>query len=104
MPASYEPAEIRGREVVDVVAFDTSLAPDESITFQYYVKTESDLVQVTRKIAEEETTGRWVGRGEPTDTFRAARAEPVELRRYDANDGVVTVRSPLANVDFDAEF
>lgn len=104
MPATaYEPVEIRGRQVVDVVEFNTSLAPEESLTFRYYVKTERDLVEVTRKIAEEETTGRWVGRGEPTDTFRAAQAEPVRLDRYDANDGVVTVRSPLTNVDFDAD-
>ena len=46
-------------------------------------------------------TGRWIGRGVPTSLFQAARAEAIKIERYDKNDGILTVRAPLANLDPD---
>lgn len=99
MSDAYTPIEVRNRQPLDVVELPGRLDPAESLEFTYYVKTEGDLVAVTKKIAEEETTGRWVGRGTPTDLFHAARAEAVRIERFDRNDGVVTIRAPLANLD-----
>src|SRR5690349_9625794 len=103
MPTAYVPPEVRGREPVDVVELPSRLDPAEALEFTYYVKTDGDLVAVTRKIAEEETTGRWIGRGTPTPLFHDARAEAVRIERYDRGDGVVTIRAPLANLDAEAD-
>jgi len=100
---TYQPVEIRGRELLDVHDFDTRHDPAESIRFTYYVKTEGDLKQVTGKIAEEETTGGWLGEGESTDTFRRAQAEPVRIEQYGPGEGVVTIQAPLANLDPEAD-
>jgi ribulose 1,5-bisphosphate carboxylase large subunit-like protein len=101
MSHDYAPIEVRGREPIEVVELPARIEPSEGLDFTYYVKTEGDLISVTRKIAEEETTGRWVGRGTPTDLFHQARAEAIRIERYDRNDGVVTIRAPLANLDPD---
>jgi len=100
---TYQPIEIRGRKLLDVHDFDTRHDPAESIRFTYYVKTEGDLKRVTAKIAEEETTGGWLGQGEPTDTFKLAQAEPVRIEQYGPGEGVVTIQAPLANLDPEAD-
>lgn len=103
MPDDYVPVEVRGRKPVDIIELPARLDPAEALEFTYYVKTEGDLEKVTRKIAEEETTGRWIGRGQPTSLFHAARAEAVRIEKYDRSDGVVTIRAPLANLDPEAD-
>jgi len=103
MPDDYSPPEVRGRQAVDVIELSGRLDPSEALEFTYYVKTEGDLEKVTRKIAEEETTGRWIGRSEPTPLFHAARAEAIRIVKYDRSDGVVTIRAPLANLDPEAD-
>jgi ribulose 1,5-bisphosphate carboxylase large subunit-like protein len=99
MPHDYTPPEVRGRKPVDLIELPARIDPAEALEFTYYVKTDGDLVKVTQKIAEEETTGRWIGRNPPTPLFHAARAEAVRIERYDRGDGVVTIRAPLANLD-----
>ncbi|HWE40161.1 MAG TPA: RuBisCO large subunit C-terminal-like domain-containing protein [Isosphaeraceae bacterium] len=99
MSDSYVPPEVRGRKPVEVVELPGEIDPAGALEFTYYVKTEGDLAKVTRKIAEEETTGRWIGRGTPTELFHQARAEAVRIEQYDRGDGVVTIRAPLANLD-----
>src|SRR5689334_9718427 len=103
MPHDYTPPEVRGRQPVDIIELPGRLDPSEALEFTYYVKTEGDLEKVTRKIAEEETTGRWIGRSKPSDLFHSARAEAVRIERYDRSDGVVTIRAPLTNLDPDAD-
>ncbi len=103
MRVPYTPVEIRGRQVLEVKEIPSRMDPEDSIELIYYVKTDGDLVAVTQKIAEEETTGAWIGIGKPTPTFLAARAEPVRIELYSPSDGVITVRSPLGNVDMEAD-
>ncbi|HEV3163005.1 MAG TPA: hypothetical protein VGZ22_03110, partial [Isosphaeraceae bacterium] len=103
MMSDYSPPEVRGRRPVDVVELPGRIDPAEALEFTYYVKTEGDLEKVTRKIAEEETTGRWIGRAQPTELFHASRAEAVRIVKYDRSDGVVTIRAPLANLDPEAD-
>lgn len=99
----YAPVEIRGREIIDVVELETQHDPENSIVFVYYIKTESDLVETAKRIAEEETTGRWVGGGKPTKTFESARAEVFKIEVYGPGEGVIYVRSPLTNLDMDSD-
>lgn len=101
MISDYQPIEIRGRKPVDVVELAPTIDPAEALEFTYYVKTDGDLVAVSKKIAEEETTGKWVGGGQPTELFHKARAEAVRIERYDRNDALLTIRAPLANLDLD---
>jgi ribulose 1,5-bisphosphate carboxylase large subunit-like protein len=104
MAANYEPIEVRGREAVEVTEVTGHIDPSEAIEFTYHVKTaEGDLARAAARIAEEETTGRWVGSGGPTPTFRAARAEAVRIEEYDRGDGIITVRAPLLNLDMEDE-
>lgn len=99
MPHDYAPIEVRDRTPVEIIDLPSRFDPAEALEFTYYVKTHGDLVKVTQKIAEEETTGRWIGRDTPTALFHDARAEAVRIERYDRGDGVVTIRAPLANLD-----
>ncbi len=100
-PHDYLPIEVRGREPIDVKTYPTTIAPSEGIDLTYYVKTDGDLEAITRKIAEEETTGRWIGGGTPTELFKTARAEPTRIAFYNDHDGIISIRAPLGNLDMD---
>lgn len=96
----YQPVEIRGKEILDIIYLDSRHGPDDSIVFQYYIKTQNDLVETAKKIAEEETTGRWIGGGEPTETYLRAKADVCRIEKYGEHEGVIYVRSPLSNLNF----
>ena len=99
----YVPVEIRGREPLEVMELDSQHDPEDSILFTYYIKTQSDLVETARKIAEEETTGRWIGGGSPTQVYDSARADVCKIEKYGAGEGVIYVRSPLGNLDMESD-
>jgi len=102
--AGYEPVEVRGRRVLDVLEWEPEHDPAGCCRFRYYVRTDGDIRQVTRRIALEETTGRWIGRfAEETALYRQARAEPVRLELYGPDEGVIEVLSPLSNLDPEAD-
>ncbi|HGE71112.1 TPA: hypothetical protein ENX78_09780 [Candidatus Poribacteria bacterium] len=97
----YVPIEIRNREPVDIIELDSQHDPKDSILFVYYIKTNSDLVETAKKIAEEETTGKWIGGGTPTEIFNKARADVCKIEKYGEGEGVIYVRSPLGNLDLE---
>jgi len=99
----YVPAEIRGREPVEIIELDSQHDPKDSILFVYYIKTNSDLVETAKKIAEEETTGKWIGGGTPTSVFKSAQADVCRIDKYAPGEGVIYVRSPLVNLDMDSD-
>jgi len=99
----YVPIEIRNREILETIEMDSQHDPDESILFVYYIKTDADLVETAKKIAEEETTGKWIGAGIPTAIFNAARADVCKIEKYGPGEGVIYVRSPLHNIDLDSD-
>ena len=100
----YVPVEVRGRRPIDVKEWPSRHDPSECFRFRYYVRAEGDIEQVTRRIALEETTGRWIGCFEaPTPTYEAARAEAVRMERYGPGEAVVEVLSPLSNVDMEGD-
>lgn len=104
MEEKYAPIEIKGREPKEVIELDSQHDPEDSILFTYYIKTDADLVETAKKIAEEETTGKWIGGGTPTAVFDQARADVCKIEKYDDGEGVIHVRSPLSNMDMDADF
>ena len=95
----YVPVEIRNREPLEVMELDSQHDPEDSILFIYYIKTQADLVETAKKIAEEETTGSWIGSGTPTQTYNLARADVCRIDKYADGEGVIYVRSPLGNID-----
>ncbi len=99
----YVPIEIRDREILETIEFDSQHDPEESILFVYYIKTNSDLVETAKKIAEEETTGKWIGTGTPTAIFNSARADVCKIEKYGDGEGVIYVRSPLHNIDLESD-
>ena len=99
----YVPIEIRGREPLEVMELDSQHAPEDSILFTYYIKTQSDLVETAKTIAEEETTGRWIGSDTPTQTFYSAQADVCRIEKYGEGEGVIYVRSPLGNLDMESD-
>jgi ribulose 1,5-bisphosphate carboxylase large subunit-like protein len=104
MEEKYAPVEIRGREPLEVIELDSQHDPEESILFIYYIKTNADLVETAKRIAEEETTGRWIGGGTTTHIFNSARADVCKIEKYGEGEGVIYVRSPLCNLDMDSDF
>lgn len=99
----YVPIEIRGREPLEIMELDSQHAPEDSILFIYYIKTQSDLVETAKTIAEEETTGRWIGNDIPTQTFYSAQADVCKIEKYGEGEGVIHVRSPLSNLDMESD-
>lgn len=103
MVEEYRGNEILGREPVDVIDLESVHDPAESVELVYYVKTGGDLVKVARDIARDETTGPWLGAGGPTDVFNKAQADVFRVEKYGPGEGVIHARSPLYNLDLDAD-
>jgi len=99
----YVPIEIRDREPLEIMELDSQHDPEDSILFVYYIKTQSDLVETAKKIAEEETTGRWIGGGTSTQTYDSAKADVCKIEKYGDGEGVIYVRSPLGNLDMESD-
>lgn len=97
---SYQPIEIRGKKILETIELDSRHDPADSILFKYYIKTQSDLVATAKKVAEEETTGRWIGGGEPTETYLQAKADVCRIEKYGVHEGVIYVQSPVSNLNF----
>jgi len=95
-------------------------APDGHFLAQYYLESKGDpsarftlseveglragLRTAAEKIASEETTGSWVGAGEPTDLFKRSRGE---VHRYDdigPGKALATIAYPLINMPVDRYF
>ena len=53
----YVPVEIRNREPLEVMELESQHEPEDSILFIYYIKTQADLVETAKKIAEESEFG-----------------------------------------------
>ena len=101
--AHYRAFEVDGRRVKDVVTFRSRHPREESIRLTYYVKTRDDIVKIAKRIARDETTGSWVGSGKPTEVFKKAQADVERVEVLAKNEGVITIRSPLYNMDMKSD-
>ena len=99
----YRGNEILGREPVEVIDVESAHDPADSVELVYYLKTRGDLVKVACDVARDETTGPWIGAGEPTEVFKKAQADVFRIEKYGPSEGVIYVRSPLRNLDLNAD-
>ena len=74
---------------------------------KYYLETKEyggSLKEAAAAIASEETTGKWVGAGEPTELFRKSGAEVTVVEEVAPNCGYATIAFPVSNLPVDPYF
>jgi len=99
----YVPYELKGKELLEVIEIGSKFSREEAIELKFYIKTDKDLIQVAKDIARDETTGPWVGQGEPTELFIRSQADVDRIERYGENEGVIYIRTPLSNISQEAD-
>jgi|GEM_PF-4427265 ribulose 1,5-bisphosphate carboxylase large subunit-like protein len=67
---SYIPKELRGKKLKVIVEIGSNYKKEESIELIYYLKCEKDIVDTSKKLAIDETTGKWIGKGKPSSLFK----------------------------------
>jgi ribulose-bisphosphate carboxylase large chain len=67
----------------------------------YYIEAQQDLRRVAETIADIESTGQWLGTGEPTPLFKRCRAEVGEVREAAPGSGEVDILFPLVNLNLE---
>jgi ribulose 1,5-bisphosphate carboxylase large subunit-like protein len=72
---------------------------DTHFTATYYVESKQDLRRVAETIAEIESTGGWLGTGEPTELYKRCRAEVDTVREVEFGKGEIDIRFPLINLN-----
>ncbi len=55
-------------------------SPQDSVVATYYIETKGDLAEVARELVVLETTAPWVASTEPTDLYRQAMGEVLEVK------------------------
>jgi ribulose 1,5-bisphosphate carboxylase large subunit-like protein len=100
---AYIPYELKGKELLEVINLGSKFSKEESIELKFYVKTTGNLVKVAQDIARDETTGPWVGQGEPTQLFIRSQADVDRIERYGEKEGVIYIRTPLFNISSETD-
>jgi len=95
---SYVPVELKGKEIKDIVEIGSQYKKEEAIELIFYIKCEGDIVETAKKLARDETTGRWIGNGNPTPLYKKCVADVDKIIIYGKGEGVVFVRTPLINI------
>ncbi len=67
----------------------------------YYIESEQDLRAVAETIADIESTGKWLGTGEPTDLYKRCRAEVAAVREAAPGKGEVDILFPIINLNLE---
>jgi ribulose 1,5-bisphosphate carboxylase large subunit-like protein len=67
----------------------------------YYIESEQALRGVAQAIAEIETTGGWLGTGQPTELYRACRGEIADVREVAPGKGEIDILFPLINLNLE---
>lgn len=81
--------------------------PDGFFLAKYYLETKQyggSLKEAAAAIASEETTGKWVGAGEPTELFKKANAQVVQIEETEPDCGFATIAFPVDNMPVDPYF
>lgn len=100
---AYIPYELKGKELLEIIQLGSKFSKEESIELKFYIKTTGDLIKVAQDIARDETTGSWVGQGDPTLLFFRSQADVDRIERYGEKEGVIYVRTPLSNISEEAD-
>jgi len=67
----------------------------------YYIEAQQDLHQVAETIADIESTGKWLGTGQPTPLFLRCRAQVGEVREISPGKGEVDILFPTLNLNLE---
>ena len=67
----------------------------------YYIESRQSLREVAETIADIESTGKWLGTGEPTELYRRCRAEVAEVREVEPGKGEVDILFPIINLNLE---
>ena len=67
----------------------------------YYVESQQDLRHVAQTIADIESTGPWLGTGEPTELYLQCRAQIGEIREEAPGKGEVDILFPTINLNLE---
>jgi 2,3-diketo-5-methylthiopentyl-1-phosphate enolase len=97
-PDNYLPKELRNKKVKDIVSIGSQYKKEESIEIVYYLKCDGDIREVAEKLAINETTGKWIGAGEPTPLFKKCIADVDKIYIFNRGEGIIFIRTPLINL------
>jgi len=97
----YQPVEIKGRKVQEVIEIGSAHSLEDSLELVFYLKGEGDIRTMAERLARDETTGSWVGKGSPTALFQKAMADIDKIYVYGKGEGVIFMRTPLFNTQKD---
>ena len=67
----------------------------------YYIESQQPLRQVAETIADIESTGQWLGTGQPTELFKRCRAVVGEVREESPGKGEIDILFPLINLNLE---
>ncbi|MGC8977044.1 MAG: RuBisCO large subunit C-terminal-like domain-containing protein [Candidatus Ratteibacteria bacterium] len=94
----YIPKELRKKRLKEIISFSSQYKKEESIELVYYLKCDGDIIEVAKKLAIDETTGRWIGKGKPTSLFKKCIADVDKVYVFDKGEGIVFIRTPIINL------
>jgi ribulose 1,5-bisphosphate carboxylase large subunit-like protein len=94
----YIPKELRGKKLKEIVEIGSNYKKEESIELIYYLKCEKDIVDTSKKLAIDETTGKWIGKGKPSSLFKKCIADVDKIFVFDKGEGIVFIRTPIINL------
>lgn len=81
-------------------------APEGFLLVDYWLEATSkgNLRDAAQMIAVEETTGKWVGSGQPTELFKKSTAQIHHIEEVEKNKGIATIAFPVHNLTADRYF
>jgi ribulose 1,5-bisphosphate carboxylase large subunit-like protein len=74
---------------------------DRHFVATYYIESRQSLRSVGDTIASIESTGKWLGTGEPTELYLQCRAEVGEVREIAPGKGEIDILFPLINLNLE---
>jgi len=95
---NYLPKEVRNKELKDIISLGSQYKKEESIEIVYYLKCEGDIVDISKKLAVDETTGKWIGKGIPPSLFKKCVADVDKIFVFDKGEGIIFIRTPIINL------
>ncbi|MCS7180921.1 MAG: RuBisCO large subunit C-terminal-like domain-containing protein [bacterium] len=94
----YLPKELRNKKLKEIIKLKSVHKKEESIEIVYYLKCEGNIVEIAKKLALDETTGKWIGKGKSTSLFKKCIADVDKIYIFDKGEGIVFIRTPIINL------
>ena len=74
---------------------------NEHFLATYYIESQQDLHRVAETIADIESTGSWLGTGQPTHLYQRCRAQVGDVREAEPGKGEIDILFPVANLNLE---